>query len=86
MLKRTDTIKNEVLELMKFAVAYLTAVTVDRTGTLLIVCDGPYYSLSQRNGFIWRDLIVLFGGTLEFYLEGTYSFIWRDLIFLFRGT
>jgi len=36
MLKRTDAITNEVLELMKFVVANPTVVTVDGTQAL---CD-----------------------------------------------
>jgi len=59
---------------MKFVVAYPTVVTVDGTQALCDVCDGTYYSLSQRNGFIWKDLIVL-----------SYPYKLRACQFIFTG-
>ena len=59
MLKRTDAITNEDLELMKFVVAYPTVVTVDGTQAL---CDRLRW-----------DILLLITAKL-FYLEGPYTF------------
>jgi len=59
MLKRTDAIKNEVLELMRFVVAYPTVVTVDGTQAV-------------HDRLRWDVLFLITAKRL--YLEGPYSF------------